>query len=409
MNRNFLHEKAYLLLSVAIAFILPININWVPALIIVLLINFFIEGKFKEKLNFKNKKQSYLFISLYIFYLAGMLWTNNISKGLFDLQIKLSVLIFPILFLVIHQKQDEFRLIILSGFVAGAFVSLLICFARAGYYFLFYNNNYFTYSSFSFLLHPAYLSMYLNFALVIVVYYRLTGLKLFYFSSKKLDLLLTVFFSIAIILLASKVGILLLFLTGISALVFISLNKRKLFLALIIGSASIIIFIISVFLFPQISERFENALYISLNTGSIEKSSSGSSAARILVWEAAVEVIKENFITGAGTGDAKDVLVNKYKELGMEGVFEKRLNAHNQFFQTTIALGIGGGVLLLLNFIIPFIKSFKKKDFIYFFFLFISFLNFLPEAMLEVQAGVIFYAFFNSLLYNTCPKNISIR
>jgi O-antigen ligase len=76
-----------------------------------------------------------------------------------------------------------------------------------------------------------------------------------------------------------------------------------------------------------------------------------------------------------------------------------RLNAHNQFLQTYIALGILGALLLIFMLVLPGWLAIRRIHFIYFSFLAVFTFNTLVESMLEVQAGVIYYAFFNALLF----------
>ena len=81
----------------------------------------------------------------------------------------------------------------------------------------------------------------------------------------------------------------------------------------------------------------------------------------------------------------------------MTGALEHKLNAHSQFLQTGIALGIPGLSALVAMLLVP--LSLRRNRFILFISLtVIMTLNFLVESMLEVQAGVIFYAYFSSLL-----------
>ena len=69
---------------------------------------------------------------------------------------------------------------------------------------------------------------------------------------------------------------------------------------------------------------------------------------------------------------------------------------HNQFLQTFAALGLTGILLLLAGLTIPFVYCVRKKDWMYLGFIVIVALNCVIESIMEVQAGVVFYAFFNS-------------
>jgi len=79
--------------------------------------------------------------------------------------------------------------------------------------------------------------------------------------------------------------------------------------------------------------------------------------------------------------------------------FKLELNAHNQYLQTMITLGIIGLIVLLLNLILPALYSMEQKHYLYLVFLILIGFNLLFESMLETQAGVVFYAFFNAYLF----------
>jgi len=52
----------------------------------------------------------------------------------------------------------------------------------------------------------------------------------------------------------------------------------------------------------------------------------------------------------------------------------------------------------------PALIAFKRKDYIYFFFILLFAMSILTESMFENQAGVVFYAFFNALLFYYMPS-----
>ena len=98
---------------------------------------------------------------------------------------------------------------------------------------------------------------------------------------------------------------------------------------------------------------------------------------RIVIWKHSLSIIKNNMLLGVGTGDVRKELDDKYlQEKFMHGV-ETHLNAHNQFLQTAIAIGILGlTVLVFVIFYLMFI-GIKHKKLIIFFFALIIFSNFL--------------------------------
>ena len=80
---------------------------------------------------------------------------------------------------------------------------------------------------------------------------------------------------------------------------------------------------------------------------------------------------------------------------------DNEINAHNMFFETIISVGVIGLLLLLAYFVIPLVLWIKTKhvDLLYFSFLFMMGFNMIFESVFEVQKGIIFFCFFNALLF----------
>ena len=89
---------------------------------------------------------------------------------------------------------------------------------------------------------------------------------------------------------------------------------------------------------------------------------------------------------------------------GMKTAYDEKLNTHNQYLQTTIALGMVGFIILVLSLLAPLVQAIKKRNQLYVLFLLLFIINILVESMLETQAGVIFFAFFNSLIFTQYSK-----
>jgi len=87
------------------------------------------------------------------------------------------------------------------------------------------------------------------------------------------------------------------------------------------------------------------------------------------------------------------------------------LNTHNQYFETLVSRGIIAFVLLLGYFIIPIFIMVKNKKYsiIYLIFIMIISFNAFFEAVFEMQYGIIFFNFFNMLLFNCLIKSIDLK
>jgi hypothetical protein len=118
---------------------------------------------------------------------------------------------------------------------------------------------------------------------------------------------------------------------------------------------------------------------------------------RFEFWKAAVYIIQRNPVLGVGTGDAPKAFQRAYYRTETQLSPEWRLRSHNQFLAITVSFGIVGLAVFLLSIFYPLISLRKNLHPLYFMFLAIALVSFLTEDTLESQAGVSFYAYFNTL------------
>jgi O-antigen ligase len=197
------------------------------------------------------------------------------------------------------------------------------------------------------------------------------------------------------VLLSSKLGLITLTLIYLIALIRYSFKNYTIG---IIGLILVIATGLGIVKFvPAITDRVKTAT-AALTSSTVNNADAESTSVRMLIWKAANQVIAEHPIVGTGTGDSKDELIKEYERRGMTGAVEHHLNAHNEFYQVFVALGLIGFTIFCMQLVIPLALSIREKCSIYTFFLIILILNFLTESMLEGEAGVLFYAFFNSVL-----------
>lgn len=80
----------------------------------------------------------------------------------------------------------------------------------------------------------------------------------------------------------------------------------------------------------------------------------------------------------------------------VENAIKHDLNAHNQYIDTMISIGIIGLLLLVAYFLIPFVIAIKLKvfDVVCFAFLVMIAINAMFESIFEMQMGIIFFCFF---------------
>jgi len=256
-----------------------------------------------------------------------------------------------------------------------------------------YGGSHFRYINLSLFVHPTYFSVYILFALAIAVKFLEDRI----FTNKSLLIVLKMYvplFLVMIYLLSSKAVIT----STIILFIFYSFNLYHRFSSKFIRILIPSIFPLFIFValqnprFNTILQAIDNPEYI------IDHSNDGSFTSRIHIWKAGLKLISNNFLLGVGPGDTNTELVDVYKYYNYLDPVLKNSNAHNQYIETAIDIGFFGFAVLLAVLFYPFYLSFKKRNYLFLVFLFIIGFNFLFESFLNLQAGVIFFAFFYSLL-----------
>ncbi len=408
MNKD-ISNKIYYYLFAALAFCIPIYDRFVVLVILLIALNWIFEFNFKTKFNrVKNSRNSkYIlgFSSIYIFYLIGTLYSHQLSGqsgAFFDLEVKLSLLIFPLFFATIDFSsiQKNFFSNVRYTYILGCIITSLILLNNAVFqYFIKHDSSVFYYTSLSMWHHAGYLGLYFNVAIAFLITWLIPNWK--NNAQKRFAaIILVLFFQVLIVLLSSKAAILGMVLMFVLIIVFYIVFERKQSRLPVILSVSLMIsFFITLALFPHSYKRFNSATEAISERNQVHSQLIDGSVARMLVWKCSLEIIAENPIFGVGTGDVKTELMKKYEEKNIERAIREKFNSHDQFLQTFIALGLVGFIVLLATLILPMIAAIRRKKLLYILFIAVFTLHMLVESMLERQGGVVFYAFFNAFLF----------
>ena len=379
----------------ALALMLPLHHKFMPILIVLFAVSTFITF-FSRQQKVEFTKAKFFLIFFYCFLGLGLFWSDNMKAGVFDLEVKLSLFIFPILFSFIKLSEFEFQKVIKS-LITGIFIFFIVSF-----YFGFkrYLNDstfyYLFYSRLSPIVHPSYMSMYVVTAMSVLLYYLKKGVYLFHNKYTTVSILLMLF--IINVMLLSKIGILAAVLLILFYVYVWMKSEKKYKLGIVIVFGMLVFMFLSYKHVEFIKYRVDElgTLFIS---GDNNKSES-SSGIRLHIWEHATTLVKEKPMLGHGTGDVRDVLVEKYTEHNLISALEHQYNAHNQFFQILISSGIIGLLLFLLSTYFGAKSNPLLLQFIVITFIFMS-----VESILENQAGTIFFGLFFSLLsQKSLPK-----
>jgi O-antigen ligase len=406
-SRHIVHRQIFYFCCLALVFFLPVYGRLLPPVILVMVLNWLIDGQYIKTFPriFKERKRwtTLSFALIYLIYLAGLLYSSNYKYGWFDLEIKLSLFLFPLIFSTTDDADvDPVKIkFILKIFILGCFTGSVILLLHALFSKLVYHTvNSFVYSNFSWSFHPSYFATYISFAIAIAADFLFVNSGTMNLKSRLGLIFLILFFFMIVFLLSSKAGIGTLLLIAVFYTFIIIFRKRmiKLGIGLILTAA--FCFYAAFNLFPYVGKRINKANSSQLS-GTPARNDTSSTVERLVIWQTSGEIIKRHFIFGVGTGDVKDTLMKAYKEKGLDKVYEHKLNTHNQYLQTFIALGFIGFLVLAAMFIFPAIGAARAGNYLYLAFIMIFSFNILVESMLEVQAGVVFFAFFNAFFFWT--------
>ncbi|MFD1551228.1 O-antigen ligase family protein [Putridiphycobacter roseus] len=386
-------QKINVFLLMVITFLIPIHHKFIAPIIglwiissIVLII------RFKRKPQFKWP--IVLIITYYVLLIFGLFWTDNLKVGVFDLEVKMSLFLFPLVMAFFQYRENEMKLI-LKAFYLGLTIGSLFLLGQAAWQ---YSNtgsvNKFFYAYLSPIIHPSYLSFYfvIGLAFLLIVLYQ--G-RIKSSLNKKIAVALVCYFFVFNILILSKIGIVVATFIVLLFIILFAIQRKKIGIIIIGFSALIVVFFAAYHNSLYIQQRVvEFSKGLSAKSGNFSK---GSTGIRIKIWNSSMALIQEKPIIGYGTGDVKSVLRDQYLVDGNLSAYDKQLNAHNQFLQTTIALGLLGLLLFLSIFIFGIGMGLKMHNYYLFSFLIISIVFMLPESILENQAGTIFFGLFLSL------------
>jgi hypothetical protein len=125
---------------------------------------------------------------------------------------------------------------------------------------------------------------------------------------------------------------------------------------------------------------------------------------RFEYWKTACAIIKNNALLGVGTGDVPDAFNEAYEKSNSSLLTKWRLRAHNQYLSIAVGMGLIGFMWFLITLFYPMYKLEMQFNYLYLAFFIIAIVSFFTEDTLETQAGVTFFAFFNSFFLFLQPR-----
>jgi O-antigen ligase len=452
-------QKAELLIMMLLAFAIPFS--WLAAQYceVALLVCAVFKVIFDQKFKFNKDQMKYkwayiIFAMTWLMYLIGMLYTENQSVGWAQVSKKLGFLIFPMIFLfsdMSYMTKQRLKAIG-NALVLGCILFFFMNFFYALFDDIFKDatiDRFFDQELMTplYYVHHSYLSMYASLGLMFCFMEIFGNVNR---KAKTINIIAYIILVVFIILVRSRAGLIWMVLTFVLQWIWLTFIMKKKKVGLIMGGVFVLAVAGACIVFPQSVARITETIR--------NIASEHSSDHRLVQFKGYKSVLDENWLFGVGTGDRTEetqASYHRYKDnldaiLGPEMVvaideaidnqwyepdesmrqdmmvkaveygvapevisthlveyqfirfaIDNEINAHNMFFETMISVGIIGVLLLLAYFIIPLVLWIKTKSFdmLYCSFLLMIGFNALFESIFEVQLGIIFFCFFNSLLF----------
>lgn len=391
-------HKVHLVLCSCIVFMMPLYQKAIPSLIFLMALNWAVERALHGFKGLVAARVGISMVALYLLYGLGLLWTNNLSSGFFDMEVKLSFLIMPLIFCTRPPMTRKQMRLVITIFVIGLAAAIGMCLGHSYYRYLYHKSFSFHFFEryFVFHMHLGYFAMMINLGLCLLLAFLVREGRTLSNWKRIGIVFLLIWFSFSVIQTGSKNGILTLVVIYIVFAIWWTVRTRK----WLVGAGGLVIvagsFIFTLMLSERVFYRFE-AMWQSMNEVH-DPTTIESTAIRSFAWESALEIIKENFVNGVGTGDVKESLLAKYKIKGYTGALKRNINAHNQFYQTGIALGVPGLLAIGFLFFAMLQLAWRERKALLACLGLIMLLYAITESVFEVQAGVVFFTFFTMML-----------
>lgn len=400
--------QKYSLSFALIGLLLPLRFSNVALgiFLLVSLISFF-KTKNKQLL-----KHQILITGFFLLFPIALLYTDDSSYALKIIERNIVWLVIPILVpltLKITTKQIFYSFFRFSVAV-HTLLLLLIAIAIKNYFFtkdilVFYYDGFTQSINF----HPVYLSVYVLFALLILI----ESWKKNYWNPKiHIKILIIVADLIFLILLSSKIILASFLIVLLFTMVRSKQNRKRIWLYII----ALCFVVLAMFQFSETKNRINDTLHSSWElldkeTFNYNDPFTGITL-RLITWKFVMQdfIKNENIFIGLGTGDAKSFINNVYKKRNMDAAGYTNFNMHNQYLEYLLKFGFVGFVYFLTILFLSFKKAISQQNDLYLYFLLIFCIFSITESTLEVQRGILFFVLINTVFFfSSYPESKQIN
>ncbi len=351
-----------------------------------------------KAIKIESKYVFYTGIAFFAMHLISVFYSENKDIAWFDIEVKLSLILFPLIFIIKNPYISKYRNAVLLSFIGAVVLANIYMIYMALSQYGIHEKDLIYSNYLSIYIHPSYISMYNLFSIVALLNFVFKNKDAYRF----VFIIPIAFLLVMIFMFAAKAGFIALALVVFYYAIYVFLNiKYKLIKYLL----PILIMLSSIFAISQ-STRMQLMLSSIVDIVNTGDSNTHSTGVRFEIWRVTSSIISNNIIFGVGAGDIKPELNKMYDKdpMFLGYAVDRHLNVHNQYLETWLGQGLIGLVLLLALFVLAIRISLRNKDHLLALFIIIIIVNFFPESMLNNMHGVVFFALFYYLF--TLQDNI---
>ena len=335
--------------------------------------------------------------AFFFWHLLGLTWSGHRAEGWQSVEVKLSLLLLPLLFSTENHLHGDRRLWLERVFIYSCLLSFLFCMAHS---FLTHPGAplsvvFFRMNISAALMHPGYYSNYLLFALILLALQMMRARPRIAWP----DMLSGALLLFALFILLSKTALFCLgvFLLYIGWKVTARLNPLPLRIGLFAGT--FLILLLLAFRLPPLASRLQETLGETAAVQPAHLLIGNSTGSRLAAWSLEWDLITRKPWLGYGTGSANPELLNALQREGYTNLVIHGMHTHQQFLHTWLDLGLPGLLLLTawLSVLLLSMLGRHGDETGRWLFLLLA-INLLTDDMLEIQAGMVFFTFFLMLI-----------
>ncbi len=356
----------------------------------------------------KSRKALLVIMVFYLFNCTSGLLSKNFGEGVSMIGLRIGLFVFPVAIGSIYLPTILKQRLLLGFAVAtssGAIGCLLFGIwrvAQHGDLSLLYNDN----LSAIINLQSIYFAMMINLAIFSFMYLLLHNATLL---NKNVLFLVIVILFVVHFLLASRVGIFILYTAVFIFAAYYILSKKKVLEGVTLIMGLLLCSFLLVKFFPKTINRFKELTYTKFEYNSKGRESHfnmeltpdqwNGANLRLAVWHCAFSLIKKNIIWGTGEGDKMDVLKKEYAKRDFAFGIATNRNPHNNYLDVWLGLGSIGLILLLLGFfVLPTQQCILYKDWLGLIIIASFMFSFVSESYMDRTMGNTLLGFFMAFI-----------